>query len=169
MLNNKHIIQQGIRDLITKALLERNSLRAICKIFGVSLTWLQSFAQSLWKTVPKWLGLTNKMIKKSKNMQSFGLQANKMWSFVGCKAYKRWIWIVFYPVYRMTAAYHIGDRSDKSARALYNKIPKRLRTCKFETDDWDSYKKIFAATQHRIGKAYTLLHRRLQCNYSRSL
>jgi IS1 family transposase len=155
VLNNKHTIRAEIRKLISKSLLERNSLRAICRIFDISLTWLQAFAQSLWSQVPKRLGLTKKMIKKVKKMQVFGLQADEMWSFVGKKACKRWIWIVFDPIYRVVVAYHIGDRSDASAKALYEKIPKKLRSCRFETDDWDSYKKIFETDKHRIGKAYT--------------
>ena len=125
-LNNRHIIQQEVRDLIAKALLERNSLRAICRIFDVSLTWLQAFAESLWCQVPKRLGLTKKMIKKIKKMQVFGLQADEMWSFVGCKAAKRWIWIVFDPIHRVVVAYHIGDRSDQSARALYQENPQAV-------------------------------------------
>lgn len=155
VLNNKHTIREEIRMLIGNALLERNSLRAICRIFSVSLTWLQAFAHSLWEQLPDDLGLSKKMIKKIKKMQVFGLQADEMWSFVGRKAYKRWIWIVFDPIYRVVVAYHIGDRSDKSARALYEKIPALLRSCRFETDDWDSYKKIFDEDKHRIGKAYT--------------
>ena len=153
--NNQHTIRSTVRELIKRALLERNSLRAICRIFQVSLTWLQSFAHAQWSRVPKNLGLSRKKIKRIKKLQVFGLQADEMWSFVGCRAQKRWIWIVFDPVHRVTIAYHIGDRSDRSARALFKKIPRRLRKCRFETDDWDSYKKIFANTTHRIGKAYT--------------
>ncbi len=155
VLTNKHTVQEEVRKLIAKSLLERNSLRAICRVFDVSLTWLQAFAHSLWSEVPKRLGLKKRMIKKIKNMEVFGLQADEMWSFVGKKTYKRWIWIVFDPIHRVTVAYHIGDRSDASARALWKKIQKRLRGCKFESDDWDSYKKIFPAEKHRIGKAYT--------------
>lgn len=155
VLNNKHHLQQEVRDFTARALLERNSLRAICRIFDVSLTWLQAFAHSLWTLLPKRPGLTKQMIRQIKKMQFFGLQADEMWSFVGRKTCKRWIWIVFDPIHRVVVAYHIGDRSDRSARALYEKIPNRLRSCKFETDDWGSDKKIFASTQHRIGKAYT--------------
>jgi IS1 family transposase len=155
VLNNRHHIQQTVRELIAKALVERNSLRAICRIFSVSLTWLQAFAQSLWLTVPKRLGLTKKMIRKIKKVQVFGLQADEMWSFVGRKTCKRWVWIVFDPIHRVVVAYHIGSRSDKAARVLFKKIPKPLRSCRFETDDWKSYKKIFPRSKHRVGKAYT--------------
>ena len=153
--DNRHTIRRTVRQLIKRSLLERNSLRAICRIFDVSLTWLQCFARALWRQVPKNLGLNKKKIRRIKKMQVFGLQADEMWSFVGCKAYKRWIWIVFDPVHRVVVAYHIGDRSDRSAEALFRKIPERLRRCCFETDYWESYQKIFADTQHRVGKAYT--------------
>jgi len=86
VLTNKHLIQAETRLLISKSLLERNSLRAICRIFSVSLTWLQAFAQSLWEQVPKRLGLKKRMIKKIKKMEVFGLQADEMWSCIRSKS-----------------------------------------------------------------------------------
>ena len=153
VMNNQHLIQAQVRTLIANCLLERNSLRSICRIFGISLTWLQAFAQSLWSQTPKRLGLKKRMIKKVKKLQLFGLQADEMWSFVQIKAFKRWIWVAFDPVHRVVVAYHIGGRGDKDARDFLAKIPKRLRSCCFETDYWSSYEKIF--TNHRVGKEFT--------------
>ena len=86
VMNNQHLIQAQVRELIANCLLERNSLRSICRIFGISLTWLQAFAQSLWSQTPKRLGLKKQMIKKVKKLQLFGLQVDEMWPFVQKKA-----------------------------------------------------------------------------------
>ena len=71
VLDNRHLMQQQVRELIAKALLERKSLRrAIYRILSVSLTWLQAFTHSLWNQVPKRLGLNKKMAKLIKKMQA---------------------------------------------------------------------------------------------------
>ena len=153
VLNNQHTISTQVRELIANCLLERNSLRSICRIFGVSLTWLQAFAHTLWNTTPEDIGLDQQMIGRIKRLQVFGLQADEMWSFVHCKSLKQWIWVAFDPIHRVVVAFHIGGRGDEDARAFLAKIPEELRDCCFETDYWSSYEKIF--TNHRVGKEFT--------------
>ena len=142
-------------ELVKKALKERLSLRAICRIFGLSLTWLCAFAQSQWLEVPRNLGLSEEMIQKVKNLQVFGLQADEMWSFVGKKEKKRWIWVVYDPVHRLVITYHIGGRGKKAAKKLWEKIPPELRKCNFETDDWEAYQSIIPKEKHKVGKDLT--------------
>jgi transposase-like protein len=45
-------VTEETRELIKKALLERNSLRGICRIFDVSLTWLLAFIAELYAVLP---------------------------------------------------------------------------------------------------------------------
>lgn len=40
---NQHYISESIKELIRKSLLERLSLRGICRVFEVSLTWLLEY------------------------------------------------------------------------------------------------------------------------------
>ena len=61
----------------------------------MSLRWLQYFAQSLWKSTPKNLGLHKQTVDQMKKLQLFGIQADELWSFVGKKAKKRWIWVAY--------------------------------------------------------------------------
>jgi len=96
------------KALIEKSLKERLSLRAICRVFGVSLNWLQSFAHYLWEQVPDDLGLS-----------------------------------------------HIGGRGKKAAKKFWEKIPLILRSCYFETDDWEAYRSIIPTNQHKVGKDLT--------------
>jgi hypothetical protein len=81
----KKVISPEMRKYIEKALLERNSLRSICRIFGVSLTWLLSFAVSVWKSAPEDLGV------KIKNLTSENLdfELDELCTFVGRKKQKR--------------------------------------------------------------------------------
>ena len=155
VLNNDHTVKSDRRDRIKKALKERISLRGICRIFEVSMNWLQPFARNLWQQTPDNLGLSWHLITQIKKLQVFGIQADEMWSFVQRKKQKRWIWIAYDPVHRLVIAYHIGNRGIKAANQFWKKIPVTLRRCKFETDDWDAYQSIIPAKQHKVGKDLT--------------
>ncbi len=153
--NNRHTIGFDKRERIKKALKERVSLRGICRIFEVSLTWLQSFAHKLWKKTPDDLGLSTKQIHQIKKLQVFGIQADELWSFVQKKKRKRWIWVAYDPVHRLVIAHQIGGRGKKAAMKFWNKIPFVLRSCNFETDHWEAYRSIIPTSQHKIGKDLT--------------
>lgn len=155
VLNNCHTIEHDTKALMKRCLKERLSLRAICRIFGVSLTWLQSFAQLHWSQTPDNLGLEQEMINQIKRLQVFGIQADEMWSFVKQKIEKRWIWIAYDPIHRLVIAYHIGKRDKEAALKFWNKIPKTLQDCHFETDDWKAYESIIPSKQHKVGKDLT--------------
>ena len=81
VLNNSHTVGSDRRDRIKKALKERISLRGICRIFEVSLNWLQSFAHTLWEQTPDDLGLSAQRTNQIKKMQVFGIQADELWYF----------------------------------------------------------------------------------------
>jgi len=155
VLNNTHTIGLERRQRIEKALKERISLRGICRIFEVSLSWLQYFAHNLWEQTPDNLGLPNEQLKQIKELQVFGIQADELWSFVKKKKYKRWIWVAYDPIHRLVIAHHIGGRGKRAAKKFWNKIPRILRKCNFETDDWEAYRSIIPATQHKVGKDLT--------------
>jgi len=155
VLNNKHTKSQCLRKQVSMALKERLSLRAICRIFGLSLSWLTSFAHALWNGTPRNLGISKEVARKVKRLQVFGIQADEMWSFVGERKEKRWIWIAYDPTNRLVIACHIGKRGGKAAKKFWRKIPSELKGCTFETDDWDAYKSIIPEKQHKIGKDLT--------------
>ena len=155
VLNNKHTVKPDRRRRIKMALKERLSLRAICRVFEVSLNWLQSFARSLWQQTPSDLGLSKEHVTQVKKLQVFGIQADELWSFVQHKERKRWIWVAYDPVSRLVVAHHIGGRGEKAARKFWKKIPSQLQTCNFETDDWKAYRKIIPPSQHKVGKDLT--------------
>lgn len=155
VLNNKHTKSEQEKRLIKNALKERISLRGICRIFGVSLTWLQSFAHSLWEQIPDNLGLDISLLSKVKKLQVSGIQADELWSFVQKKSQKRWIWVAYDPVHRLVVAYHIGGRGKEAAKQFWKKIPDALKSCFFETDDWEAYQSIIPSEKHKVGKDLT--------------
>lgn len=141
--------------MVKKALKERLSLRAICRVFGVSLNWLQSFARAFWEQTPNNLGLSAQLVGRIKKLQVFGIQADELWSFVQKKVNKRWIWVAYDPVHRLVVAYHIGGRGIGAAKKFWDKIPPVLQGCNFETDDWEAYQSIIPSAQHKVGKDLT--------------
>jgi len=92
VLENTHTIPESKKELVRRSLCERLSLRAICRITGVSLTWLMSFAVKEWAGVPADLGINEELARlKPKHLKITGLQLDEMWSFVGNKKTKAWI------------------------------------------------------------------------------
>ncbi len=152
---SKHIKTESLKERVSRALKERLSLYAICRIFDLSYNWLVSFSRVLWESTPGNLGISDEVAKRVGKLQVFGIQADEMWSFVKRKKDKRWIWIAYDPVHGLVVACHIGRRGTKAAKAFWNKIPDCLKSCQFETDDWDAYKKIIPSCQHKIGKDLT--------------
>jgi hypothetical protein len=60
-----------------------------------------------------------------------------MSSFVQTKANKQWIWIAMDAKNRQVIAFHVGDRSRRSAKRLWAKIPQAYRQrAMFYTDQY---------------------------------
>jgi len=145
-------IGEEIKALIKKALLERNSLRGICRIFQVSLTWLLGFVARSYGALPADLGIDSRRLELlgSAAVHMLTVEADEMWSFVCKKSNKQWIWIALDAKTRQVIAFHVGDRSKESARQLWDKIPDAYRKhATFYTDLYDSYVDIIPQDQHR--------------------
>jgi len=62
---------------------------------------------------------------------------DEMASFVQRKANKQWIWIAMDVKTRQVIAFHVGDRSRRSAKRLWAKIPEAYRQhATFYTDQY---------------------------------
>lgn len=158
VLDNEHTVDEVLREIARRALLERISLRGICRLIGVSLSWMLNFAVQTWSEAPDDLGVQPKLLrmKSANKLQVIGLQLDEMWSFVGCKQNKAWIWVIFEPEHRQVIAFHIGGRGIDSMKALWKKIPQSMRKwCYFETDDWEAYQTVLPTQRHYIGKEFT--------------
>ena len=76
------------------------------------------------------------------------LEMDELVSFVSEKWFKRWLWTAQCRRTRQIVAYAIGDRSETTARKLWNAIPQAYRTCPVFTDDFNVYPLIVPAQQH---------------------
>jgi len=76
-----------------------------------------------------------------------------MWSFVGQRANKRWVWTVMCRRTRQIVACAIGDRSEETCRELWKQIPQSYRGCRSFSDFWEAYQKVFPEETHEsVGK-----------------
>lgn len=77
-----------------------------------------------------------------------------MWSFVGSKANKQWIWLAIDAVSREIVGVYIGDRSAQAAKQLWLELPPVYRQCAVcYTDFWEAYKQVLPSKRHRaVGK-----------------
>jgi IS1 family transposase len=83
-------------------------------------------------------------------------EADEMWSFVDNKGNKKWIWLAMNVSNRQIIGLHIGDRSEDSARALWNSINPYFRAnCMFFTDYYKPYQNVLPPEKHiAINKSY---------------
>jgi insertion element IS1 protein InsB len=83
-------------------------------------------------------------------LQRLEVEADEMSSFVKKKANRQWIWLAMDAKTRQVIAFHIGDRSRKSAKQLWAKIPLAYRQhAMFYTDQYGVYVGVIPASQHR--------------------
>lgn len=79
------------------------------------------------------------------------MQCDELWSFVGQRDNKVWVWLAMDQETKEIVAMHVGDRSEESAHALWDKLPPLYRQCAvFYTDDWDAYQAVLPDNRHRI-------------------
>jgi insertion element IS1 protein InsB len=109
--------------LIERLLLERISLCGICRAVGVGLRWLLQFMVERFKAAPAHLyaglpGGTPAVI-----LRRLEAELDELWSFVGKKVNRQWVWIAMDATTRQVLAFHVGDRSGQSAKALWEKVP----------------------------------------------
>lgn len=72
--------------------------------------------------------------------QVYRCEADEMWSFVGNKNNKAWIWLVMNTANRQIIAYHVGGRGQADAKLLFEKVPQVFKdNTGFFTDFWSGY------------------------------
>ena len=81
------------------------------------------------------------------------LELDELWSFVLKKSQKRWVWLALCRRTRQIVAYVIGDRSEKTCRKLWARIPTEYKACRTFSDFWEAYQKVFPDDTHQsVGK-----------------
>src|SRR5215210_6174847 len=81
------------------------------------------------------------------------LELDELWSFVGKKADKRWVWIALARHTRQVVAYAIGDRGERTCRRLWERIPEDYRRGCCYSDFWEAYRVVLPEERHEaVGK-----------------
>ena len=138
------------QELVKKLLLERISLRGICRVVGVSLDWLLTFLVSLYKELPEHLHVSLEQVDNHVLIQRLEVEADELLSFVKNKKNKQWLWLAMDVKTRQVLAFYVGDRSKRSARKLWKAIPNVYKQkAVFYTDQYEGYPGIIPAIQHR--------------------
>ncbi len=142
----EEVVSAQTKELIISLLLERISLRGICRVAKVSLCWLLNFIEKLYEIVPEDLNFS---VPDDAEIEILSLEADEIWSFVGKKENKRWIWLIIERRTRQIIAVHIGDRSQASADALWAKVPLEVKAKALVlTDKWEAYGLAIPSAQH---------------------
>lgn len=144
---NRPVTEES-KKLIDRLLLERLSIAAICRVSGISQTWIQSYAEGKYSTVPQQVAVS------SKKKGQLTIQCDEMWSFVGKKSLKQWIWLAMDVDTREIVGLYVGSRSRKAANRLWLSLPAVYRQCAVAyTDFWQAYKQTLPSTRHKaVGK-----------------
>ena len=145
------------KTYIKRLLLERISLRGICRVMNISMTWLLQYIKEIYDELPDDLNC-HINLKKVKHNDRYYIkmaqnEVDELWSWVKKRDNVFYIWLVMHRDSRQIIAFHVGDRSRESAKALWAKIPIEIqKNCLFHTDDWDSYKTVIPEGQHLYSK-----------------
>jgi len=76
-----------------------------------------------------------------------------VWSFVGTRKQKRWLWTALCRRTRQIVAFALGDHSTRTCRRLWRRIPPVYKRCRSFSDFWEAYRSVFPAKTHRrVGK-----------------
>jgi IS1 family transposase len=143
------VITDEQRALIERLLLERISLRGICRAVGVGLRWLLHFMVERFNAAPDHLYVEQTISGQKVLIHRLEAEADEMWSFVGKKANRQWLWIALEAQTRQVLAFHVGARSRQSAQALWEKIPVVYQeNAIFYTDRYAVYTGIISPAQH---------------------
>jgi IS1 family transposase len=142
--SKKKIISEFEKKIIENLLKERISLRGICRVIGVSLTWLLTFFCKVTDNIPNDLG----MIIPEKGRLI--LELDELWSFVGKKKVQKWVWIALDRTSGMIVGFYIGNRTRKDARKLWESLPGVYRQCAVcYSDFWESYEEVIPGSRHK--------------------
>ncbi len=141
-------IPEETKALIDQLLLEKIPLAGTARAAQISERWLQYYINDLYENVPE------KLTVLPKKRGRLTVECDEMWSFVGNKDNKQWIWLAIDRDTREITGVHVGDRSRTGAQDLWNSLPPVYRQCSVcYTDFRDAYKTVIPVRRHKaVGK-----------------
>ena len=116
----KKIISIETIKLIDDLLLEKIPLAGIARVTGVSERWLQKYVNKKYENIPRKVTITGTRRGR------LTIECDEMWSFVGKKKNKQWIWLAMDKDTREIVGVYVGSRDRKGAQGLWNSLPEVL-------------------------------------------
>ena len=95
---------------------------------------------------------------KDKPKGRLTIECDEMWSFVGNKGNKLWIWLAIDVDSREIVGVYVGSRDKQGAQGLWDSLPAVYRQCAVayapkgyssSTDFWKAYNAIFPSKRHK--------------------
>jgi insertion element IS1 protein InsB len=141
-------IPDSTKALIDRLLCERISLAGIARATGVSGRWLQNYVNEKYRNIRREVHV------KKKSRGRLTIECDELWSFVGNKDNKQWVWLAIDRDTGEIVGVFIGSRERESAQALWESLPPVYRQCAVSyTDFWASYETVIPSKRHRaVGK-----------------
>jgi len=123
-------------------------MRGIKRVAKVSLQWLQSYVNGKSRRVERQV----KVMPKKKVRLT--IECDELWSFVGDKKRKVWIWLAIDRNTKEIVGVYVGSRDQESALALWQSLPPVYRQCAVcYTDFWQAYSCVLPKKRHKaVGK-----------------
>jgi insertion element IS1 protein InsB len=144
------VIAEEQRALVRRLLCEKISLHGICRAVGVSIRWLMNFMTTCFDALPDHLYVQSIVYSHEVIIQRLDIEADEMCSFVGKRENKQWIWLAMDAQTRQVIAFHVGDRSRKSAEQLWANTPAMYRAqATFYTDQYAVYTGVIPTARHK--------------------
>ena len=127
---------------VDRLLAERNSQSSIVRVTGVSRVAVARLAKKAQVPAPC---LPRRRSKKAQKKRWEVLELDEMWTFVGRKPRKVWLWLAVERARRCIVAWVLGDRSAATALRLWQALPTRYRRhCWYFTDLLPAYCRLIA-------------------------
>ena len=149
-------IPRETKEIIHRMLFERVSLAGIARVTGVSERWLQTYVNETYEKTSKSVSpAAIESLRDHGNKKKIEIQGDELWSFVGKKKIKQWVWLAIEKESRVIVGVYIGDRGGQAAKNLWNNIPEVLkeRCLIVYTDFWKADVEAVAKEKHlRCGK-----------------
>ncbi len=144
------LISEEERDYIRSLMRERISLRGICRTMKISMDWLLAFIKREYEQIPDHLNVQLPGAATPQIDLLRPLEADELWSFVGKKDNKQWVWLAQDRQTRQIVGVHIGDRGETGAQGLWDSVPQYYKLHGlFFTDQWKAYDLVIPGDQHR--------------------
>lgn len=78
------------------------------------------------------------------------LEVDEMWTFVGRRSHKIWLWLAVERPSRRIVAWVLGCRGAATARRLWQALPARYQQhTRYYSDEWEAYAKVLPAPAHQ--------------------